>query len=132
MIKEITDIEIINNYLANFNTSINNIGVFSHYCVYELEGKIVGFINYDLIYDRLELIYIFVEENYRRLKIASKLLDYMINIGKDNECINITLEVRVGNIGAISFYSANGFKEVAKRENYYNNEDGLLMIRELK
>ena len=44
---------------------------------------------------------------------------------------NITLEVRESNERARRFYLKNGFKEVTKRKNYYNDEDGILMIKNL-
>ena len=84
-----------------------------------------------MIYDRIEIEYIFVDPNNRRNNIASFLMDYVFNEAKKNECSNITLEVRESNTGAISFYNINGFKEVAKRSNYYNNENAILMIREM-
>ena len=44
---------------------------------------------------------------------------------------NITLEVRESNKEAINFYLKNGFKEVTRRKNYYKEEDGILMIKNL-
>ena len=34
--------------------------------IYEIDSKIVGFINFNYIYDEIELIYIYVDEKYRR------------------------------------------------------------------
>lgn len=129
MISEVKDILLINTLLKEFNTSINEIGVFSHYLVYEEDNKILGFINYDLIYDRAEISYIFVNSNYRKRGIASKLFDNMLMRIKDAK--NISLEVRISNDPAIKFYEKHGFKKVAKREKYYGNEDGILMLKEL-
>lgn len=131
MIKVIYDINLINSLLKEFNVSINEIGVFSHYNIYVLDNRIFGFLNYDLIYDRIEINYIYVNESCRREGIASKLLDNLLEIAKVNKCNNITLEVRNSNKGAIEFYNKNSFKMVAKRDRYYGDEDGILMIREL-
>lgn len=131
MIKEINDINEINKFLSYFNTSISEIGIFSHYNVYKEDNEIIGFLNYDLIYDRIEIIYIYVNSNFRKRGIASKLIEDLINIGKKNNCKNITLEVNTSNKDALSLYKHNGFIEVAKREKYYNGEDGILMVREL-
>lgn len=131
MIKEINDVNTINSLLKEFNVSINEIGVFSHYNIYVLDNRIKGFINYDLIYDRVEINYIYVNESSRREGIASKLLDDLLVIAKEHKCNNITLEVRTSNNNAIEFYKKNFFKEVTKRDRYYGNEDGILMIREL-
>lgn len=131
MIKEIVDIDVINSFLKEFNTSIDEIGVFSHYKVYIDDTRIVGFLNYDLIYNRIEIDYIYVVESYRRKGIASKLLEELLMEANKNNCENITLEVRKSNNSAINFYKKNLFNEVANRVSYYGNEDGILMIREL-
>lgn len=131
MIEEINNLDIINEYLKIFKTSVSEIGVFSHYLVYKEEDEICAFISYELIYDRIEIDYIYTKERFRTKGIASKLINYLVNEGINNNCINITLEVRESNINAINFYKTNGFKEVTRREKYYNDEDGILMIREL-
>ena len=68
---------------------------------------IKGILVYELIYDRAEIDYIIVDENYRRKGIATKLLNYLET---NNNLYNITLEVRESNIDAIKFYEKNGFK----------------------
>ena len=83
------------------------------------------------MYDRIEIEYIYTNLDYRNQNIASKLLNYLIELGVDNNCSNITLEVRCSNVNAINFYEKNGFKKVSIRKNYYNGEDGILMIRKL-
>lgn len=131
MIKEIKDLDIINSFLKEFNSNINSLGIYSHYIVYELDGKNIGFMSYDLIYDRLEIEYIFVDRDHRNNGIASNLLNHLVDLGINNNCINISLEVRESNIIAKQFYKKHNFKEVAVRKKYYKDEDGILMIREL-
>ena len=131
MIKESKNIEIINSFLSNFNTSINKLGVYSKYIVYYINDEEVGFLNYDIIYDRVEIEYIFVKEKDRRKNIASLLMNYLFEECNRHKCINITLEVRESNIIAINFYESQGFKKIAKRDKYYKNEDGLLMMKEM-
>ena len=131
MIQEIRDINIINEKLSNFNTSVKEIGVYTKYYGYVDNDSIVGFLSFDFIYDRAEINYIFVEEKYRKKGIATKLLNHMLDIC-NNECKNITLEVKESNKSAIKFYLKNGFIEVARREKYYQDEDGILMIKEMK
>ena len=47
---------------------------------------------------------------------------------------NINLEVRISNQKAIKLYEKCGFKIVAIRKNYYqdNHEDAYLMIKEME
>ena len=132
MIKELTEINIINGFLKKFDTCITNLeDPFKKYIGYEIDNKIVSFLNYSLIYDRIEIEYIYTNPDYRNKNLATILINYLGDLGRYNHCSNITLEVRCSNVNAISFYEKNGFKKVSIRQNYYNDEDGILMIREL-
>ena len=105
---------------------------FSKYFIYEENNNIIGFINYSDLYDRFELNYIYVKEEFRNKKIASKLMTYFINIGTNKNIDNITLEVSVDNKIAICLYEKYNFKQVAIRKNYYDGVDGILMERMMK
>lgn len=132
MIKELTEINMINGFLKEFDTCITNLDdPFKKYIGYEIDNKIVSFLNYSLIYDRIEIEYIYTNPDYRNKNFATILLNHLIDLGINNNCLNITLEVRCSNTSAINFYEKNGFKKVSIRKNYYNGEDGILMIREL-
>ncbi|MDE5587047.1 MAG: ribosomal protein S18-alanine N-acetyltransferase [Bacilli bacterium] len=104
---------------------------FTQYYIYLKENKIVGFINYDILYERAELIYIAVLEEYQKEGIGSQLLEYMIGECENQQLENITLEVSVENQKAIRLYQKFGFKKVATRKKYYQGIDGILMEKEL-
>ena len=87
----------------------------------------LGYLEYSLIYDRIEIDNIFVNEINRNQKIGTKLLEYLINYANENKIINITLEVRKSNNIARHLYQKIGFKEVAIRKYYYGDEDAILM-----
>ena len=91
----------------------------------------LGFLEYSLIYDRIEIDNFFVEESSRRRGIGTKLLAYLISISIELHAINITLEVRVSNTKAINLYKKFGFHEVALRKYYYGDEDGILMEKQV-
>ena len=95
--------------------------------VYIENNQPIGLISYSLIYDRIELEYIWTSFEHRKKGIASKLMDKMI----EEKVNNITLEVRTTNEGAINLYKKYNFKVVSTRKNYYGNEDAYLMIREM-
>jgi len=126
MIKEINNIEECLNLLQEFK---QNVGTTSNPYLkmlgYYINNELVGTLVYEDIYNRFEIDYIVVDCKYRCKGIASNLLKYIINLNPDN----ITLEVREDNIAAINLYKKNGFEIVSKREKYYGNIDGLLMIR---
>ena len=126
MIKEITDIKVCENLLKEFKQNVGNMSnPYLKIKGYYINNKIVGVLVYEDIYDRLEVDYIVVDSQYRGKGIAKKLLESIINLNKKN----ITLEVREDNIPAINLYKKMGFEIVSKREKYYGNIDGLLMIR---
>lgn len=105
---------------------------FTKYLVYKLDNKIiVGVLNYTLIYDRIEIVNINVLEEYRRQKIASTLMEKLIENASNSGIINITLEVNINNTSAINLYEKYGFKKRAIRKGYYNGIDALLMEKEL-
>jgi len=104
---------------------------FSRYLEYEIEGVVVGYLKYALIYDRMEIENLFVNEFYRNQKIASKLMSYLVSIAIQYRVINITLEVRISNEIARNLYKKFGFREVALRKFYYGDEDGILMEKQV-
>ena len=104
---------------------------FTNYYIYKDNDKVVAFINYQIMYERSELININVLDEYQNRGIASKLMDFMFNDLKTNGVKNITLEVKVTNLNAIHLYEKYGFKEVSIRKGYYQGIDGILMKKEL-
>lgn len=122
MIKEVNNEEIIAIISDYFNVK-NPFNIYSKTLVYEENNILKGILVYDKIYDRIEIDYILVFDEFRRNGIGKKLINYLNNN-------NISLEVRKSNTKAIEFYKNCGFNVVATRPNYYNNEDGYLMCKE--
>ena len=104
---------------------------FTNYYVYKVEDKIVGYINYQVMYERSELININVLDSYQGKGIASLLMERMFHDLKQKKVVDITLEVRIDNIKAINLYKKYDFKEVSIRKGYYQGIDGILMKKEL-
>ena len=104
---------------------------FTNHLTYLINGEPVAFINYYIMYERAEIININVLEEYQNQKIASKLLEHMVNECISHNVKNITLEVKETNIKAIHLYEKFGFSKVAVRRKYYQGIDGILMEKEL-
>lgn len=117
MIREIIDLENANPYSRRIE-------------FYE-EDQVLGYLEYSLIYDRIEIDQFFVEEKRRKTGIGTKLLSYLIVIAINHHVINITLEVRIDNENARKLYRKFGFREVAKRKFYYGDCDGILMEKQV-
>ena len=95
------------------------------------EDKVLGYLIYSHIYDRLEIDNFFVNEEERRKGIGKKLMSYLVCIAINNHVVNITLEVRKSNEVARNLYKSFGFREVALRKMYYGDEDGILMEKQV-
>ncbi len=98
---------------------------------YVEKDKIIGFLLYSLIYDRIEIEQFEVTTKERRKGIGNKLLNYLVEKYQDNNIKNITLEVKEDNIVAINLYKKYGFKKVSTREKYYDGINGILMEKTL-
>jgi ribosomal-protein-alanine N-acetyltransferase len=75
------------------------------------------------------LMNVAVDLDYRRLGVASALLEHLFETAGDHE--RYTLEVRISNEEAIRMYESYGFRSAGVRRRYYhdNNEDALIMWR---
>ena len=141
MIKElnINDIEIIEKVELAFPTFFSKSKIvddfrqnaFTKYFIYEEKSNIIGVVNYYDLYDRFELSYIEVKEEYRNKKIGSLLIENLIKIAEEKKVNNITLEVNINNEFAIKLYNKYGFNVVAIRKGYYDGVDGYLMERKM-
>jgi len=96
-----------------------------------LEKDLIGYIilwksdNYGQIID------IVIEGKYRKKGYGQKLLNYGINYLKELNVNVVSLEVNVNNKAALSLYEKAGFIKERILENYYENSDGVLLIRRL-
>lgn len=104
---------------------------FSRRIEYIDNNKCIGYLEYSLIYDRIEIDNFMVLEEYRCKGIGTKLMAYLISIAINLRVVNITLEVRISNEIARNLYKKFGFREVALRKFYYGNEDGILMEKQV-
>ena len=104
---------------------------FTYYYVYKENEKVLGFINYSILYDRADLNFIAIREEKQNQGIGSELLEFMIHDCEERRLINITLEVSIQNQNAMNLYEKFGFEKKAIREKYYQGIDGILMEKEL-
>lgn len=118
--------DLYSKYKENYSSIISE---FTKKYSYTVDNENAGFIIFDIIYDRCEIIDVYTVEKFRNMGIATKLINEIIN---DYEINNITLEVSVDNCVAIKLYEKLGFKSVALRKEYYNGTDAFLMLKEVR
>ena len=96
-------------------------------------GKIIGYIGISYVLDSADIISIVVHKDYTQKGIATLLLQEIFEFAKENNIQKIMLEVRRSNIPAQKLYEKHGFKQIAIRNNYYDNtEDALIYEKELQ
>ena len=99
--------------------------------VLEENGQIVGYCSLAINGDFADILNIGVHPDERKKGHGTVLMKHMISKAWQQGVDNITLEVRVSNQPAISLYTSLGFKQAAKRKQYYQDgEDAYLMILE--
>ncbi len=106
---------------------------FSYIFVLDLDGEIIGYMNYWLSVGEVHIMSIAVKESYRRVGIGSYILQHSLDEAMLNGGIYAYLEVRVRNSAGLALYRQNGFELVGIRRGYYTDtkEDALIMAKEL-
>lgn len=99
---------------------------FGKVLLYVKDNRIVAYLYYSEIYERVEINNIEVESRYQNQKIGTKLLESLTKTVDKT----ISLEVRKNNYNAIKLYKKFNFQEKALRKGYYQGIDGILMVRE--
>ena len=95
------------------------------------QKQIVGFAGVQFVLDQADITNIVTRNDSRNCGIATKLMEELINICKQKNVENITLEVNENNKYAIKLYEKFDFKEIGQRKKYYNGKDTAI-IMELK
>ena len=127
MISELININEVDNSFIDKDYLENELknNPYAKVLLLKEDNKVIGYIYYSDIYERVEINQFEIDESYRNKGKGNLLLQAMINkVNKD-----ITLEVREDNAYAIKVYEKNGFIKTATRKGYYNGVDGILMER---
>lgn len=95
-----------------------------------VDGKLAAYIIGRIIPPEAEIYRIATLPNYRRRKIAYRLMDYTVKSERKNGLESLFLEVRKSNLPAQALYRSYGFKEIGLRKKYYKDppDDALVMM----
>ncbi|MFH1516031.1 MAG: ribosomal protein S18-alanine N-acetyltransferase [bacterium] len=99
------------------------------YFVIMKDGLLVGYAGLWIFEPVGHIINMAVVDEFRHQKLASAMLEHVIEFGWNTGVESFTLEVRESNKAAIELYQSHGFINVGIRPRYYddNDEDALIM-----
>lgn len=99
--------------------------------VAQKNNEVLGYLGISVVLDEGYITNVAVFPKTRRLGVASKLLEYLIDFAKKNRLSFISLEVRESNLSAISLYKKFGFENSGLRKNFYENpkENAIIMTK---
>lgn len=105
----------------------------SDYIVAINGNEVVGYAGLWQPCDEGHITNIVTKLDKRGNKIASKMLEELIELAKRKNLESVTLEVNVHNEIAINLYKKYNFEVIGKRTKYYyNSDDALIMTLEFK
>jgi ribosomal-protein-alanine N-acetyltransferase len=92
---------------------------------------VLGYVCSWLTLDECHILNIAIHPSFRRIGLASQLIDHLFETCKGRGIFRYFLEVRETNEVAISLYKKYGFKVCGVRRKYYadTGEDALIMQR---
>jgi [ribosomal protein S18]-alanine N-acetyltransferase len=95
-------------------------------------GRLVAYLVVSRYVDAWHIMNLAVNPDWRRLGVASRLLDELFELTGNDPRRGYTLEVRVSNTTAIALYEHFGFESSGVRRGYYtdNREDALIMWKD--
>ena len=104
----------------------------SSYIIGKINNEIIGFAGLKKIFAQADIMNIVIKKTYRNQGIGTLLLENLILLAKDLNISTLFLEVNEQNKPAIHLYEKLGFKKLGVRKKYYNNNNGIIMKKNLK
>lgn len=86
--------------------------------------KVLGYLEIRLVDGVIDIMNLFVNEENRKQRIATSLMNEMFEKENYNR---IMLEVNENNNEAIRLYNRLGFKEISLRDRYYGEDTAIIM-----
>lgn len=91
--------------------------------VAEYEGRVIGFMIYELFQSRMHIMSFAVASRYRRCGVGAEMIGKLINKLAQQRRTAITLEIRETNLPAQLFFQKQGFLATSVLRNHYEDTD---------
>lgn len=106
----------------------------AYYLVAKVDDKCVGYAGFWNVSGEGGITNVAVLPEYRQKGVGSRLIERLIDLGKELNLDLLTLEVRKSNIIAQHLYKKFGFEVLGERKRYYsdNGEDAYIMTKTFK
>ena len=94
-------------------------------------GELASYCTVTTVLDEAQIINVATDTRYKRMGMAEKVLEAVIEECKNRNIVTISLEVRESNKAAIALYEKLGFEVMGKRNNFYTNptENAFVMVK---
>ena len=105
----------------------------SSVCLGAYDGtRLIGYVVNSRYVDAWHVMNVAVDPDFQHRGIATRLLERLFEVTRDDQRRGYTLEVRISNDEAIGLYEKLGFARQGVRRSYYtdNREDALIMWRD--
>ena len=108
-------------YQENFYKGVPDLGDFARFAYFKdiVVGAACAKIDPTKDNNRLYIMTLAVLAPYRRMGVATKLLQYLLELIKGKKINEVALHVQINNQEAIEFYSRFGFENVERVPAYY-------------
>lgn len=114
--------------LAGFESELAQ-GDTRTYWVYEDAGRVVGYAGLCVVLPIADVQTIAMHPDYQGRGLGRKLLALLIQTAGEKDALDVMLEVRFDNPGAIGLYESMGFTTIHRRKGYYKGGVDALIMR---
>ena len=106
---------------------------FSYNFILKFDDNIIGFSNFWVLFEVVELNNIALENTFRGQGLGKYFLQFIVESSKVLNAKKIFLEVKEDNLPAYNLYKKSGFIDIGVRKQYYSDgKDAILMEKMLK
>ena len=100
----------------------------SWWAAYDAADKLIGYVGVLVVDGDMQILKIATARDHQREGIATELLARVAEDARALGAEKASLEVRVGNAGAIAFYENLGFTNLGRRPRYYSDREDAYIL----